>query len=263
MTDFRHGRVLFVGDAAHQVSPFGARGANSGFQDTDDLMWKLALVMKGQAPDRLLDTYALDRQFAADENIMNSTRSTDFITPKSRTSKTFRNQVLALAKHHPFARKLVNSGRLSVPSFLTQSLLNTPDAEAFEGQMVPGAPMDDAPVHTAEQGAEQDAWLLDQVGQGFACLLFADAPLSAEVLAQLQTLSSGPLPVMPLVVAPRAMEVPGVKVIVDTQGWMARRYDGKAGTTYLLRPDQHVAARWRQLSAAQVQQAVARATCNA
>jgi 3-(3-hydroxy-phenyl)propionate hydroxylase len=68
---------------------------------------------------------------------------------------------------------------------------------------------------------------------------------------------------MPLVVAPRAMEVPGVKVIVDTQGWMARRYDGKAGTTYLLRPDQHVAARWRQLSAAQVQQAVARATCNA
>ena len=97
MTDFRHGRVLFVGDAAHQVSPFGARGANSGFQDADDLMWKLALVIQGQAPEKLLDTYALDRQFAADENIMNSTRSTDFITPKSRTSKTFRNQVLALA----------------------------------------------------------------------------------------------------------------------------------------------------------------------
>lgn len=70
MTDFRHGRVLFVGDAAHQVSPFGARGANSGFQDADDLMWKLSLVIKGQAPDRLLDSYALDRQFAADENIM-------------------------------------------------------------------------------------------------------------------------------------------------------------------------------------------------
>jgi len=263
MTDFRHGRVLFVGDAAHQVSPFGARGANSGFQDTDDLMWKLALVMKGQAPDRLLDTYALDRQFAADENIMNSTRSTDFITPKSRTSKTFRNQVLALAKHYPFARKLVNSGRLSVPSFLTQSLLNTPDTEAFEGQMVPGAPMDDAPVHIVEQGAGQDGWLLDQVGQGFACLLFADAAPSAEVLAQLQALQTGKLPVTPLIVAPRALDVPGVKVLVDAQGWMAKRYDGKAGTTYLLRPDQHVAARWRQLHAAQVQQALAHATCNA
>ena len=258
MTDFRHGRVLFVGDAAHQVSPFGARGANSGFQDVDDLMWKLALVMKGQAPDKLLDTYALDRQFAADENIMNSTRSTDFITPKSRTSKTFRNQVLALAKHYPFARKLVNSGRLSVPSFLTQSLLNTPDADAFEGNMVPGAPMDDAPV----QVSGQDAWLLDQVGNRFACLLFVDAQPHAQVLAQLQALQSGPLPVTPLIVAPRALDVPGVQVIVDTQGWIAKRYDGQPGTAYLLRPDQHVAARWRQLSAALVQQALARATCN-
>ena len=258
MTDFRHGRVLFVGDAAHQVSPFGARGANSGFQDVDDLMWKLALVIQGQAPDKLLDTYALDRQFAADENIMNSTRSTDFITPKSRTSKTFRNQVLALAKHYPFARKLVNSGRLSVPSFLTQSLLNTPDADAFEGNMVPGAPMDDAPVQV--QGKE--AWLLDQVGHGFACLLFVDAVPSDAQLAQLQSLQKGPLPVKPLIVAPRALDVPGLKVIVDAQGWIAKRYDGKAGTTYLLRPDQHVAARWRQLNAALVQQAVARATCN-
>jgi 3-(3-hydroxy-phenyl)propionate hydroxylase len=259
MTDFRHGRVLFVGDAAHQVSPFGARGANSGFQDADDLMWKLALVMKGQAPDRLLDTYAMDRQFAADENIMNSTRSTDFITPKSRTSKTFRNQVLALAKHHPFARKLVNSGRLSMPSFLTGSMLNTPDVESFEGQMVPGAPMDDAPV----QVNGQDVWLLDQVGQGFACLLFADAPPSADMLSQLQALQTGVLPVTPLIVSPRALDVPGVKVIVDAQGLVSKRYDGQAGTTYLLRPDQHVAARWRQFDNAQVQQAVARATCQA
>ena len=258
MTDFRHGRVLFVGDAAHQVSPFGARGANSGFQDADDLMWKLGLVIKGQAPDRLLDTYALDRQFAADENIMNSTRSTDFITPKSRTSKTFRNQVLSLARHYPFARKLVNSGRLSVPSFLTSSMLNTPDSEVFAGQMVPGAPMDDAPV----QVAGQDAWLLDQVGQGFACLLFANELPSARVISQLQALQANTLPVMPLIVAPHALNMPGFKVIVDAQGWMARRYDAQPGTTYLLRPDQHVAARWRQLQPAQVQQAVARATCS-
>jgi 3-(3-hydroxy-phenyl)propionate hydroxylase len=256
MTDFRHGRVLFVGDAAHQVSPFGARGANSGFQDADDLMWKLALVIQGQAPEKLLDTYALDRQFAADENIMNSTRSTDFITPKSRTSKTFRNQVLALAKHYPFARKLVNSGRLSVPSFLTASLLNTPDADSFEGNMVPGAPMDDAPV----QVGGQDAWLLDQVGRGFQCLLFADAVPATEVLAQLQALQTAKLPVTPLIVSPRALEVPGVPVVVDTQGLMAKRYDGQSGTCYLLRPDQHVAARWRAFDAAQLQQALARAT---
>jgi 3-(3-hydroxy-phenyl)propionate hydroxylase len=241
MTDFRHGRVLFAGDAAHQVSPFGARGANSGFQDADDLMWKLGLVIKGQASEKLLDTYAHDRQFAADENIMNSTRSTDFITPKSRTSKTFRNQVLALAKHHPFARKLVNSGRLSVPSFLTGSVLNTPDADVFEGNMVPGAPMDDAPV----QVNGQDAWLLDQVGKGFQLMLFADAPLSPDVLAQLASCRSAPL------CANEPVQV--------TQGLVAKRYDAQPGTTYLLRPDQHVLARWRSLNSDQLQAAMARA----
>ena len=255
MTDFRHGRVLFVGDAAHQVSPFGARGANSGFQDADDLMWKLALVIQGKAHAQLLDSYAHDRQFAADENIMNSTRSTDFITPKSRTSKTFRNQVLALAKHHPFARKLVNSGRLSVPSFLTQSVLNTPDSDAFAGQMVPGAPMDDAPVRVKGQ----EAWLLDQVGRGFQALWFVDAPPSADALANLQVLQQAAVPVHTVLVSHEAIEVPGWTVLQDVQGWMAKRYDATPGTLYLLRPDQHVVARWRSLDMAQLQAALARA----
>lgn len=266
MTDFRHGRVLFAGDAAHQVSPFGARGANSGFQDADDLMWKLGLVIKGQASEKLLDSYAHDRQFAADENIMNSTRSTDFITPKSRTSKTFRNQVLALAKHHPFARKLVNSGRLSMPSFLTDSPLNTPDTDPFAGQMVPGAPMDDAPV----QVNGQDAWLLDQVGKGFQVLLFLDAAPSPDVLAQLGALqvvspntcpetTPQSVPLTPLIVATHPVDVPGMALIVDAQGLVAKRYDAQPGTTYLLRPDQHVLARWRSLDAARVQAALARA----
>lgn len=203
----------------------------------------------------------MDRQFAADENIMNSTRSTDFITPKSRTSKTFRNQVLALAKHHPFARKLVNSGRLSMPSFLTDSVLNTPDTDTFAGQMVPGAPMDDAPVQVNGQAA----WLLDQVGKGFQVLLFVDAAPSPEVLAQLASCGSLPLQanepvqVTPLIVSSSPLDIPGVKVIVDTQGLVGRRYDATPGTTYLLRPDQHVVARWRQLDSAKLQTALARA----
>ena len=116
MDGFRHGRVLFAGDAAHGVSPFGARGANSGVQDADNLGWKLAAVIRGRAPDALLDTYAREREAAADENIRHSTRATDFITPKSAASRLFRDAVLALAKTQPFARTLVNSGRLSTPT---------------------------------------------------------------------------------------------------------------------------------------------------
>ncbi len=131
MEKFRHGRVIFAGDSAHQVSPFGARGANSGLQDTDNLAWKLKLVVEGTAPEALLDSYDAERVFAADENILNSSRSTDFITPKSHASRVFRDAVLELAEHHAFARPLVNSGRLSLPATYDGSPLNGPDCAAM------------------------------------------------------------------------------------------------------------------------------------
>ncbi|MEJ7929660.1 FAD-dependent oxidoreductase [Ramlibacter sp. AN1015] len=260
MKDFRAGRVLFVGDAAHQVSPFGARGANSGFQDTDDLMWKLALVMRGEAPDALLDTYSQDRTYAADENIANSTRSTDFITPKSRVSKVFRNAVLDLAREQPFARMLVNSGRLSVPSFLVQSRLSTPDTDTFAGDMVPGAPMADAPVR--EDG--RDGWLLGALGGRFTLLVFAPeaAALGPSKRDAFATLAHGAIPVESVVVTPTGGERSGIRVLQDTQGLAAQRYDAAAGAVYLIRPDQHVAARWREFDAGRVRAALARATCN-
>jgi 3-(3-hydroxy-phenyl)propionate hydroxylase len=259
MKNFRHGHLLFAGDAAHQVSPFGARGANSGLQDTDDLMWKLALVIKGQAPEALLDTYDVDRIYAADENIRNSTRSTDFITPKSKVSHTFRNAALQLARQHPFARKLVNSGRLSVPAFLVHSALNTPDADAFEGNMVPGAPMDDAPVRVNGQ----DAWLLDQLGNRFVLMVFADRAdaLDPGTLALSDTLAGEPVPVQTLVVAAHGGQAPaGLPTLHDRDGLVAQRYDALPGTAYLVRPDQHVAARWRTPEAERVRLALHRAT---
>ena len=262
MQRFRHGHVLFVGDAAHQVSPFGARGANSGIQDTDNLVWKLLLVLRGLAPDALLDSYSDERVVAADENIMNSTRSTDFITPKSQASRDLRNAVLTLAREHAFARALVNSGRLSVPSHLTASTLNTPDSETFQGVMHPGAPLADAPV----SAAGRDGWLLEHTGNAFVLLLFADSPaLDAATQAALRGLSDAVVPVrVCLIVREEGATAPaGCELVVDLKGLAAQRLDAMPGTVYLLRPDQHVAARWRRLDAAAVRKAVARATCNA
>jgi len=261
MHEFRHGRLLFTGDAAHQVSPFGARGANSGIQDADNLVWKLKLVLDGKAPQTLLDTYSEERVFAADENLMNSTRSTDFITPKSAVSKTFRNAVLGLAKDFPFARALVNSGRLSVPSFLTESRLNTPDADVFAGVMVPGAPLDDAPCETA--GGEQ--WLLQAIGNRFQLLYHVPdaADLTPADAAALAALADAPVPVEALVVAERGTAPGGLKTLIDSRGRIRERYDLQPATTYLVRPDQHVAARWRRFDAGLVRAALDRATCNA
>ena len=132
---FRYGRVLFAGDAAHQVSPFGARGANTGVQDVDNLVWKLKLVLDGAAPEALLDSYHEERAFAADDNLLNSTRATDFITPKSRGQPALpRRGAASWPRTEPFARPLVNSGRLSTPTPYLHSSLNTPDEEAFAGR---------------------------------------------------------------------------------------------------------------------------------
>ena len=252
MQKFRHGRVLFAGDAAHLVSPFGARGANSGIQDADNLVWKLEMVLRGQAPESLLDTYDSERVAAADENILNSTRSTDFITPKSSISRTFRDAVLSLARRHAFARKLVNSGRLSVPKVLADSSLNTPDADEFAGTMVPGAPAADAPA----SGPRGD-WLLQHLGGGFSLLAFGDdiSPDAARKLAE-------------GTIACQLVQVGGAArddriVIQDKDGLIATRYDARPKTCYLMRPDQHVCARWRAFDPVAVRDAIHRASGNA
>ena len=240
MESFRHGRVFFAGDSAHGVSPFGARGANSGVQDAENLAWKLDLVLRGEAGDPLLDTYAPEREAAADENLLNSTRATDFITPKSEISRLYRDAVLDLARQHGFARRIVNSGRLSVPAVLRDSPLNTPDRDRFASPLVPGAVALDAPLGAAGESG----WLLRHLGPHFTALLF-DGP---ETDSKARLVAEGAEGVASLLV-----------LVLPSDGLAAQRYDAKPGTVYLLRPDQHVCARWREASAADVAAALKRA----
>lgn len=247
MEKFRHGRVIFAGDAAHGVSPFGARGANSGVQDADNLGWKLGMVVRGEAPISLLDTYAVEREYAADENILNSTRATDFITPKSAISRIFRDAVLSLSKFHVFAQKLVNSGRLSTPSTYLNSPLNTPDSESFGGLMRPGAPVADAPIIASDERH----WFLQRIGDRFTIVLFTDAYSAAAEMSDMMVLQ---------VLPAGTSASPHANAIVDVDGLLAARFDARPGTTYLLRPDQHVAARWREFDPVRVNAAWLRAT---
>ena len=263
---FRHGRVFFAGDSAHGVSPFGARGANSGVQDADNLAWKLAAVLQGRAGDALLDSYGAEREAAADENILHSTRATDFITPKSEVSRLFRDAALDLAKSHAFARSLVNSGRLSVASTLRNSPLNTTDDSSFSGAMVPGAAAADAPVEC--DGAP--GWLLRHLhgaqGAQFSALLFAPTD-AVSALQELNGAARGIAPLQVLVILPTAsrssalsaLSIDGARVLVDTQESARQRYDAHDGTLVLLRPDQHVCARWRSVQPAAVSAAMRRA----
>jgi 3-(3-hydroxy-phenyl)propionate hydroxylase len=218
----RSGRVLLAGDAAHQVSPFGARGANSGVQDADNLGWKLAAVVKGEGDEVLLDSYEFERLEAADDNIGHSTRATDFISPKSALSLRLRKAALDLAARTAFARPLVNSGRLSVPTEHVDSPLSTPDAEPWSTGPAPGCPAPDAPLG--------DGWLSEQSGQ-FLLLCFGWPAPAACV---------------------RAITLPA-------DGVAATRYGARPGSVHLIRPDGVVAARWHRFDADALRVALARA----
>ncbi|WP_340108210.1 FAD-dependent oxidoreductase [Pikeienuella sp. HZG-20] len=208
---FTHDRVIFVGDSAHVVSPFGARGGNGGVQDVDNLGWKLAAALTGDAGARLLQTYDSERIAGADENILNSARATRFMSPAPGAERLFRDAVLALAAEAPFAREMVNSGRLSRPCAYADSPLNGPDDAELPASAAPGWPAPDAPLG--------EGWLLERLGEGFVFLGLNTAPPRPTGAASLR---------------------------LDAEGALKSRYLGAAaGAVYLIRPDQHVAARWR------------------
>ena len=207
MGRFLHGRIIFLGDSAHVVSPFGARGGNGGLQDVDNLCWKLAAVLEGRAPASFLESYNAERTLGADENIAHSTRTAKFMTPAPGMERRFRDRVFRLAGKHAFARAWVNSGRLSTPC-----VYDVPGADdsRLPGITKPGSVASDAP--------QPDGWLIDKIGRE-PVLLHAGA---------------------------EAPEVEGLRNLnVEMNEHVQARYFGdQADAAYLIRPDQVIAARW-------------------
>lgn len=121
VNQMRHGRVFFMGDSAKVVSPFGARGGNTGIADADNLAWKLAAVLKGRAAPALLESYHEERHEAAQQNVMVTNRTARFLRPATPAEKLFRDAALSLARQHPFARQFVNTGRMAVANPYTRS----------------------------------------------------------------------------------------------------------------------------------------------
>jgi 3-(3-hydroxy-phenyl)propionate hydroxylase len=240
MEKFIHGRVMFAGDAAHQVSPFGARGANSGLEDAENLAWKLDRVLRKTSPEALLETYHGERSAAADENIRESTRATDFMAPSSAQEARLRKAVLALARETEFGKRMINGGRLSVPSTY-DSPLSTADGEAWRGGPRPGASMPDAPIvaRGGELGFLTEVFI--KAGTRFTLLEFANG-VAVDVPDDVGMVRIG-----------------GSDGFIDSTGLAGARYDAEPGTAYLLRPDGYVAARFRQPTRSALDAALARA----
>jgi 3-(3-hydroxy-phenyl)propionate hydroxylase len=209
----RVGRVLLAGDSAHLMSPFGARGLNSGVQDAENAAWKLAAVHHGQSPESLLESYHVERHAAALENLDVTSATMRFLVPQTDAERQHRLDVLARAGTDPSARAQVDSGRLAEPYWYHDSPLTTPNPERpFTGRPPRGR------VHPPAPGVLVPDGPVDPRAAGGATRLRALARRGPSVLD-----------------AARAAEL-------DPSGELTASLGLRPGEAWILRPDAHIAA---------------------
>lgn len=247
LDDYRHGRTLFAGDAAHLVPIFGVRGLNSGFDDAHNLAWKLARVARGEAPEALLDSYSSERRRATAENLAYATRSTWFMSPPTAGFRTMRDAALILAHDHEWASSLINPRQATFHVYDDSPIVCR---DGIANGVVPGAPVPDLPVRLASE--ETTGLHVALASDDFSLLIFADF-IDSEAITTAQS-------------ACRAMAVKTVLIAsrhsgertpdVLDEGAVATRFDAGNFPFYLVRPDEHVTARMKSLDAAVLRSAL-------
>ena len=259
LPDYRHGRFLFAGDAAHLLPIFGVRGANTGFQDGQNLAWKLACVVRGLAPETLLDSYSMERVAAAREIVEEAGKSTRFMTPPTPGFRALRDAVLSLSLTEEFVRPLYH-WRTSRPHAYIDSPLNSrgDDNARFESGPANGEPM-------ANVVLGPDLYLMDDFPAGFMLMVFGlprDVPPT--VLDAARAVRATGLPLQTWLVCPahgQALPQGTDRILFDPDGRIARKYGvDRPGRAYLFRPDQHVCARWLDADGTRLKMALAHAT---
>jgi 3-(3-hydroxy-phenyl)propionate hydroxylase len=238
LDDYRHGRVFFIGDGAHIVPIFGVRGLNNGLADAENIGWKLALVLHGEANERLLDSYSPERRGATLDVFANATKSTRFMTPPTRGWRLAREAALSLSLRHEFPRGLANPRQMQPYTYAESPL--TPYAER-NAEFAGGAPCGSvAPNARLNDGSH----LLDRAGNGMTAILFCEGQPTREQATLLGQLGRIDKRFVPMLVASSGSATEA-KTIADRDGEIARLFAAVPGTLYLLRPDLHIAGRWK------------------
>ncbi len=217
LDDYRDGRVFYVGDSAHIVPIFGVRGLNNGLADAANIGWKLGWVLNGKAGPKLLDSYSPERRGATLDVFANASKSARFMTPNSHGWKLMRDAALSLALDHPFAGQLANPRQMTAYTY-ADSLAVVPSQDAFEQGPKVGAVIQDVALN--------GQFLSDQLGDGFTILCFGEA-----LKTELEKASN---------------DKDDITIVgLSTSSSASSYYGAVEGTAYLIRPDLHIAAKWK------------------
>ena len=240
LDSYLHGRVLFAGDAAHLVPIFGVRGMNSAIDDTHNLAWKLAFVLKGLAGPGLLESYSIERVHAARENHRFASKGAEFMAPPSAPFRLMRDAVLSLSQRHPWITSLMNPRQhAAIPLYLSPLNASAESSAAFEAGPAPGDILRECPLETDGQAG----FLTDLLGPHFTALYFSEDGEVPEALARAFDGIARRIPFKAGVIARTGRRA---GVAADATGRLFPLYGAQPGSLYLVRPDGHVMGRWRR-----------------
>ncbi len=258
LDNYRHGRVLFCGDAAHLVPIFGVRGMNSAIEDAHNLAWKLALVIEGRCDVSLLDSYSQERIFAAEANHRYASRGAEFMAPPSKPHALMRDAVLTLAPGHDQLRDLVIP-RQHTATVLSDSPLTVPDAAgAFQGGPPPGGVLPECRVRVHAASGSFDGFLTDVLGHRFDAFYFSDVGEAPSSIRDACGQAAELVPFALHVAARKPPAGPTNDYVEDSTGRLFQNFDAEPGTLYIVRPDGHIMGRWRHAAASDILAAVRR-----
>jgi 3-(3-hydroxy-phenyl)propionate hydroxylase len=260
---FRHGRIFFLGDAAHLVAPFGARGMNSAVADVENLAWKITSVIKYGAPDFLLDTYQLERWPAQQHNQAVTNTTMLFMSPPNRWRRALRNLILRVSPFYLPARRWVNSGKMVEPyDYKNSPLIERDDLSAHEWSGAPplGSKVQDMKLIYCAGDEQLPIFLRKLVGAGFVILYFSDHIFDEAILSgtTCDQLPGMPVTFLPILSA-RTDHNYKNPYLIDESGSARTKFAARSGTFFLIRPDGHIAARRRRFQPAELTKMV----CNA
>ncbi len=251
---FRQGRVLFLGDSAHVVSPFGARGGNTGIQDAANLAWKLDLVLSEKASPSLIETYHDERRAAAAENLTVTSRTARFLAPRSPAEEVLRRAAIALAKRFEFARPLVNTGRMSVANAYPPSPMLPEGARSIQN----------VPLRT-QAGLATTLSVLLRGPTRFLLVLFEGGDEAAEHEARWvleAQAAERSLPIRALICRQQSASATTPEQIIDTQGLLRSQAQAQPGDCIVLRPDAYLALRLKPADFADLRARLSALLCN-